>query len=227
MNNTKLNTVQGQDVWLLDNSESVTLHTSCQCGSCYSETVDGMEFMLHTKALKNYCYYYDNGSLILEETVSMCKKCTSSSAYAYNLTPPTGFDGVVLHHGLSAFGKDLDVNRLFNRVDRLMNESNIDICCCTEAHIGPFGISLEGDVLAASNSDLFSYRHGDRIKIENKYADRLVSSKSELMQLGAGYDEIIASNIKIKSFWIKKEAKNYHAIVQELADKYNLKLEVV
>lgn len=223
------NAILGQDVWTLDNSEEVTLITHCQCGSCSVEArVDSMEFMLHTNALKEYQYKYVDGTLVLEETVEMCKKCTNNSVYAYQLTSPTGFNNVTLYHGLSAFCKDLDIERLNKRVERLSTETGIDVCCCTDAFIGPFGISLVGNVLAASNSDIFSYRDGDRIKIETKYADRLVRDIKQLVKLDAGYDEIIATDIQIKGFWIKKESmKHYYELVKRLAHKYNVEIKIV
>lgn len=225
MNN---NTTLGQDVWMLSDNEYITLITKCKCGCSYSESVDSMEFMLHTKALKSFHYEYNEDKLVLTEEVSVCNKCTANSIHAYKLTAPTGFSDVLLYHGLAAFGKDLDMNRTLRRVERLHEEHLIDICCCTTACIGPFGITLTGDVLAASNSDLFSYRDGDRIMIETKYSDRLVNSFDQLMQTDVGYDEIIATNIKIKGFWIKKEAMSvHHELVKKLASKYDVELIIV
>lgn len=222
---TKLNTILGQDIWGLTYNETVTLTTICACGHTHTEVVDVVEFMLADNALKEYKYTIDNDDVQLTIDTTICNNCARKNYYAYELDRPTGFDNITMYHGLAAFGKDIDIDMLMNRVHRLYTEDNIDICCTTEGYIGPFGIAVEGTVLAASNTDIFSYRDGDRIKIDSKYIQYLVKDIKNIVHLGVGYNEIIVTDVKIKSFWIKD--KQYEELVKELANKYNVEMTYV
>ena len=121
----------------------------------------------------------------------------------------------VFHHGVAAFDKSEDG---IQRIIDLNTCTDLQICTSTEM-IGGYGISLNGDVLIASNEDLWSTINHDTGK---RFFDRschdVVEDVEELYRIFGDHNEVVLTNYSIEAIWCKDYIKsNIKDTLKELA----------
>ena len=135
-----------------------------------------------------------------------------------------GFDNVTLYHGINTFFVSRPYQTCFNTI---LKNKNIQLCTSTK-HLGFIGVTVKGDILIASNIDLFSGLDGYRRYFDEKQLKHLVYDYSELehhLDDEEENNEIVITNQEITGVWITSDAP---AKLRELAEKwakeYNLPL---
>ena len=121
----------------------------------------------------------------------------------------------VFHHGVAAFDRSEDG---IQRIIDLSTCTDLQICTSTEM-IGGYGISLNGDVLIASNEDLWSTINHDTGK---RFFDRschdVVEDVEELYRIFGDHNEVVLTNYSIEAIWCKDYIKsNIKDTLKELA----------
>ena len=138
-----------------------------------------------------------------------------------------GFDNVVLYHGFNAFFVNKPYRTCFNT---LMRHPEYQICTSTK-YIGMMGVCIKGDILIASNLDLFSGIDTDdnnRRYFDDKDIDNLVYDYADL-ELHEDdpeeNNEIVIHNTTITGVWITSDApENLRRLAADIAKENNLPL---
>lgn len=138
-----------------------------------------------------------------------------------------GFDNVVLYHGFNAFFVSKPYRTCFNT---LMKHPEYQICTSTK-YIGMMGVCVQGDILIASNYDLFSgidTDNNNRRYFDDKDIDNLVYDYKDLLLHTDDEEEnneIVIHNTKIKGVWITEDANNkLKQLAANIAKEHNLPL---
>lgn len=106
----------------------------------------------------------------------------------------------VFHHGVAAF------NREINGIQRIIDLNactDLQICTSTEM-IGGYGISVSGEVLVASNEDLWSSINentGKRYFCADEH--EVVNKISDLYKISGDHNEIVLTDYNIEAIWCK------------------------
>ena len=127
-----------------------------------------------------------------------------------------GFDKVTLYHGINTFFVSKPYQTCFNTI---LKNKNIQLCTSTK-HLGFIGVTVKGDILIASNIDLFSGLDGYRRYFDEKQLKHLVYDYSELehhLDDEEENNEIVITNQEITGIWITNDAP---AKLRELAEKW-------
>ncbi len=129
-----------------------------------------------------------------------------------------GFDRVTLYHGINTFFVSRPYQTCFNKI---LKDKKIQLCTSTK-NLGLIGVTVKGDILIASNVDLFSgidddgyRRYFDEKNMKNlvyDYADLELHEDDEEEN-----NEIVITNQEITGVWITSDAP---AKLRELAEKW-------
>lgn len=149
--------------------------------------------------------------------------------YCDECIPPTGFEKVTKYHGIAAY----NVAGLDTVGDYLVRFQSINAnpewqICCSSRPIGNIGAVIDGDVLCASNMDLYTDidpDNGRRYFDGSRYrATHLVSDASELDSTVWSHDEIVTHNNSIRYIWVYDQAsdtiKNYGKFLARILKVY-------
>lgn len=149
---------------------------------------------------------------------------------------PRGFKNMELYHGLLAFSKKdgiygTDDSQVFENFCGIYDNPKWQICCSTAA-LGYIGLVITGDVITASNIDLYSKvdEDGRRYYVKTSHPnDRatrgIISSASYLKKIGNMHDEIVVQNSKIIAIWVKPEANDEMLnTAKYIAEEFNIEL---
>lgn len=201
--------------------------------------------MLGDTCVDEYDYFFideRHDSLVLVEYANdECFECEESQyetpkIYCSDMPRPVGFENVVKYHGIVALSRqDLDAG--IKHLRKVVTTPSYETCCAT-APIGAIGAILNGDVITASNKDLYSqvdYSEGKRyFELEEEgdayygiihYANQLRPANTD----GAMYcNELITINNSVDCIWVKiwaTEEEKRAAI--ELAEFYEVELMII
>lgn len=142
-------------------------------------------------------------------------------------TPVVGFENVVLYHGFGAFFCSRPIIECFKD---LLAHPEWQVCTSTK-WLGMVGVTIKGDILVASNYDLFSgidREDNNRRFFEECQLDDLVYDYADLIlheDDDEENNEIVLTNTQITGVWVTSDATNKHKeFAKKLAEKYNLPL---
>lgn len=116
------------------------------------------------------------------------------------------FRNVLMNHGIEAFNNVNTDNRyqeLLTRILNIINNPQWEICCTNkDVYIGPIGITLTGDVIAAYAQDVASIynANGHRYIPEPTGKEKECSLKEWHRTIES---EAWVRNVKIESIWIQ------------------------
>lgn len=138
-----------------------------------------------------------------------------------------GFDRVTLYHGFNAFFVNRPYRTCFNT---LMRHPEYQICTSTK-YIGMLGVTINGDILLASNYDLFSgidTNNNNRRYFDEKQLKDLVYDYADL-ELHEDdpeeNNEIVIHNTTITGVWITSDApEKLRQLATDIAKEHNLPL---
>ena len=165
----------------------------------------------------------------------ICAECMDRDhrIYCDECIPPTGFEKVTKYHGIAAY----NVAGLDTVGDYLVRFQSINAnpewqICCSSRPIGHIGAVIDGDVLCASNMDLYTdidpgngRRHFDGSRYR---ATHLVSDASELDSTVWSHDEIVTHNNSIRYIWVYDQAsdtiKNYGKFLARILKVYYVEI---
>lgn len=198
------------------------------------------------KCVDIYDYFYidDFGALILVTYMrDQCPDCMCESdefnpekIYCIDMPRPEGFESVIKYHGIVALSRC----NLSQGIDHLHKVANTPLyeTCCASAPIGALGAILDGEVITASNEDLYSQvdgstgqryfeleEFGDAYEGIIHHADQLKPANTD----GAHpCNELVTINNSVNSIWVKiwATAEEKKAAV-ELAKYYNVELIII
>ena len=143
----------------------------------------------------------------------LCAKCERevNRVYCDSLPKPVGFDSLTIYHGIAAYNDDdLDtVGDYFCRVSSILRNPHWQICCSTTP-IGYIGIVVKGDILCASNADLFTEIDGDtgrRYFDKNRWrSSHIIYDSKDLNDFIWSHNEIVTNNSKATAVWVYSKA---------------------
>ena len=137
------------------------------------------------------------------------------------------FKNVRLYHGFNAFFVSKPYITCFNTI---LKNPDIQLCTSTK-YLGMLGVTVEGDVLTASNYDLFSgIDHNDNYRryFDEKNMDYLVYDYNDLIHHeddDEENNEIVLTNVRITGIWVTSDATNkMKEFAKKLAEDNNLPL---
>ena len=199
--------------------------------------------MLGDTCVDEYGYFFidEHNSLVLVEYANdMCFECeedelySTPKIYCSDMPKPEGFESVVKYHGIVALSRqNLDAG--IKHLRKVVTTPSYETCCAT-APIGAVGAILNGDVITASNKDLYSQvgSKGRYFELEEEgdayygiihYADQLRPADTD----GAMYcNELVTINNSVDCIWVKiwaTEEEKRAAI--ELAEFYEVELMII
>ena len=183
-----------------------------------------------------YYWTFEDGVLTLISYIDdECYKCEymPERIYCLDMPRPEGFENVVKYHGITALSRT-NLEQGIAHLVKVVNDPNYQTCCATVA-IGAIGVILDGDVITASNKDLYSqvdrYKGGRYIELEEEgdawygiihYADQLEEPEE------GENNEMVTINNVISKVWVKSWAGNrFRKAAIELAAKYGVELIVI
>lgn len=199
--------------------------------------------MLGDTCVDEYGYFFidEHNSLVLVEYANdMCFECeedelySTPKIYCSDMPKPEGFESVVKYHGIVALSRQ-NLNAGIKHLRKVVTTPSYETCCAT-APIGAVGAILNGDVITASNKDLYSQvgSKGRYFELEEEgdayygiihYADQLRPADTD----GAMYcNELVTINNSVDCIWVKiwaTEEEKRAAI--ELAEFYEVELMVI
>ena len=137
------------------------------------------------------------------------------------------FNNVKLFHGFGAFFNSRPIIDCFKD---LMSHPEWQVCTSTK-YLGMVGVTIKGDILIASNYDLFSgidREDNNRRFFEEDQLDDLVYDYADL-ELHEDdpeeNNEIVITNTKVTGIWITADVSNkLKEFAKRLAEEYNLPL---
>ena len=199
--------------------------------------------MLGDACVDEYGYFFideRHDRLVLVEYVNdECFECEESQyetpkIYCSDMPKPEGFESVVKYHGIVALSRQ-DLDSGIKHLRKVVTTPSYETCCAT-APIGAIGAILNGDVITASNKDLYSQvgSKGRYFELEEEgdayygiihYADQLKPADTD----GAMYcNELVTINNSVDCIWVKiwaTEEEKRAAI--ELSEFYEVELMVI
>lgn len=173
---------------------------------------------------------YPDEPLACMVTVSkgdLCPSCTRKMQRVYcdEGKRPVGFDDIPLYHGIHAYCVDSmkpNIEELMSRVDGIILHQEWQICCSTK-HLGPIGVEIKGEVLCASNADLFTEvgDNGRRYYNAHRYrASHVIYDAKDLDPTVWSHDEIVTHKNTIVSVWVKKgssdDIRSYGQVIADI-----------
>ena len=179
--------------------------------------------------------------LVYEAVESKCSSCwlitDIQRIYCDECERPTGFDNITLYHGLAAFTGEYTMSHALENLKTIIEHPEYQICCSTKTN-GNIGIITKGEVLVASNMDLWTYIDPDTCRryyeydpcahVHSKYrrADYIISDASQLDSTVWEHDEMVTANNKITAIWIKQGAFTNDDLKQliDIAKEYNIEI---
>jgi hypothetical protein len=145
--------------------------------------------------------------------------------YCDTCATPQGFESVTKYHGIAAYNRvGMDsVGDYLVRFQSINANPEWQICCSSRP-IGEIGAVIDGDVLCASNMDLYTEidpDNGRRYFDGSRYrATHLVDNASELDPTVWSHDEIVTHNNYIRYIWVYDQAsdtiKNYGKFIAKI-----------
>lgn len=198
--------------------------------------------LLGDSRVDEYGYFFidDNNTLVIVDYINdMCYDCEDEEyctpkIYCSDMPKPEGFESVVKYHGIVALSRqDLDAG--IKHLRKVVTTPSYETCCAT-APIGAIGAILNGDVITASNKDLYSQvgSKGRYFELEEEgdayygiihYADQLKPADTD----GAMYcNELVTINNSVDCIWVKiwaTEEEKRAAI--ELSEFYEVELMII
>lgn len=176
------------------------------------------------------CYIppHDNA----QETIS------GERIYCDSMPRPRGFKNMELFHGLYAYcSRDHIVSESSYAFDNFLgiyDHSEWQICCSTSA-IGNIGLVVTGDVITASNIDLYTRvdEEGRRYYTKTSHQDDratrgIIMSASELCTFRNTHSEMVVQNTCIKAVWVQSNASDDVILTAEhIAEEYNIELRFI
>ena len=192
----------------------------------------------------DYFYIDDCGALVLVNYIAdNCPDCecevdefNPEKIYCMDMPRPVGFDSVIKYHGIVALSRS-NLNKGIDHLHKVVNTPLYETCCAS-APIGALGAILDGEVVTASNEDLYSHvdrsngqryfeleEFGDAYEGIIHYADQLRPADTD----GAHpCNELVTINNSVNSIWVKiwATAEEKKAAV-ELAEYYNVELIII
>lgn len=199
--------------------------------------------MLGDSSVDEYGYFFiderHDRLVLVEYANDECFECEESQyetpkIYCSDMPKPEGFESVVKYHGIVALSRqDLDAG--IKHLRKVVTTPSYETCCAT-APIGALGAILNGDVITASNKDLYSQvgSKGRYFELEEEsdayygiihYADQLRPANTD----GAMYcNELVTINNSVDCIWVKiwaTEEEKRAAI--ELSEFYEVELMVI
>ena len=199
--------------------------------------------MLGDACVDEYGYFFideRHDSLVLVEYANdECFECEESQyetpkIYCSDMPKPEGFESVVKYHGIVALSRQ-DLDSGIKHLRKVVTTPSYETCCAT-APIGAIGAILNGDVITASNKDLYSQvgskgryfeldEEGDAYYGIIHYADQLRPADTD----GAMYcNELVTINNSVDCIWVKiwaTEEEKRAAI--ELSEFYEVELMII
>ena len=201
--------------------------------------------MLGDACVDEYGYFFiderHDRLVLVEYANDECFECEESQyetpkIYCSDMPRPVGFENVVKYHGIVALSR-LDLDAGIKHLRKVVTTPSYETCCAT-APIGAIGAILNGDVITASNKDLYSqvdYSKGKRyFELEEEgdayygivhYADQLRPADTD----GAMYcNELVTINNSVDCIWVKiwaTEEEKRAAI--ELSEFYEVELMII
>ena len=199
--------------------------------------------MLGDACVDEYGYFFideRHDSLVLVEYANdECFECEESQyetpkIYCSDMPKPEGFESVVKYHGIVALSRQ-DLDSGIKHLRKVVTTPSYETCCAT-APIGAIGAILNGDVITASNKDLYSQvgSKGRYFELEEEgdayygiihYADQLKPADTD----GAMYcNELVTINNSVDCIWVKiwaTEEEKKAAI--ELSEFYEVELMII
>lgn len=199
--------------------------------------------MLGDACVDEYGYFFiderHDRLVLVEYANDECFECEESQyetpkIYCSDMPKPEGFESVVKYHGIVALSRqDLDAG--IKHLRKVVTTPSYETCCAT-APIGAIGAILNGDVITASNKDLYSQvgEKGRFFELEEEgdayygiihYADQLRPAITD----GAMYcNELVTINNSVDCIWVKiwaTEEEKRAAI--ELSEFYEVELMII
>lgn len=201
--------------------------------------------MLGDACVDEYSYFFIDEKhdrlVLVEYAYDECFECEESQydtpkIYCSDMPKPVGFENVVKYHGIVALSRQ-NLEAGIKHLRKVVTTPSYETCCAT-APIGAIGAILNGDVITASNKDLYSqvdYSKGKRyFELEEEgdayygivhYADQLRPADTD----GAMYcNELVTINNSVECIWVKiwaTEEEKRAAI--ELSEFYEVELMII
>jgi hypothetical protein len=145
---------------------------------------------------------------------SLCPKCFREGIRRYcdEGPRPVGFDTVTLYHGVAAYNVDsyMTMDTYSTRILDIVAHPEWQICCSTKP-LGFIGIAVKGEVLCASNADLYTSigDNGRRYYDARRYrATHLIYDAKDLDDSVWSHNEIVTRNNVIRWVWIQESASD-------------------
>lgn len=143
---------------------------------------------------------------------NMCPNCQREGIRTYcdQGPKPVGFENITLYHGIAAFNvaSTMSVGDYMSRITDIIRHPEWQICCSTKP-LGLIGISVKGDVLCASNADLYTEIgvNGRRYYDARRYrATHLIYDAKDLDDSVWSHNEIVTRNNEIRWVWVHESA---------------------
>lgn len=199
--------------------------------------------MLGDTCVDEYGYFFiderHDRLVLVEYANDECFECEESQyetpkIYCSDMPKPEGFESVVKYHGIVALSRQ-DLESGIKHLRKVVTTPSYETCCAT-APIGAIGAILNGDVITASNKDLYSQvgSKGRYFELEEEgdayygiihYADQLRPAITD----GAMYcNELVTINNSVDCIWVKiwaTEEEKRAAI--ELSEFYEVELMII
>ena len=213
------------DMFMENNCEEIIERTMFTCGHFRDyEVVDdyNMEVMFEEfeGTLANYIRHnmmstntdkYDavkiEGKNLIAE-IHVDSKCTDCEhiierRVCINTPRPQGFEDMVFMHGICALSRT-DITQGIKHIVKVLTDATYETCCSSEC-IGPVGIALKGEVITASNIDLFTrvgedgHRYYDVTKDNEEYI--IYDAKDMAPNEFGVNDEFVTINNELQYVW--------------------------
>lgn len=142
----------------------------------------------------------------------MCPNCHREGIRTYcdEGPKPVGFENITLYHGIAAYNvaRTMSVGDYMSRITDIIHHPEWQICCSTKP-LGLIGIAVKGDVLCASNADLYTEigANGRRYYDARRYrATHLIYDAKNLDDSVWSHNEIVTRNNVIRWVWVHESA---------------------
>lgn len=162
----------------------------------------------------------DKALILYVTSESKCVGCWNVSfitkIYCSECEHPTGFETINKYHGIAAFTGYTNMAHAINNLLNLYKHPEYEICCSSNKLNGQIGVEVDGDVIVASNMDLWTYIDPNNNKRYYEYdpfeknplaktrrADYIITDASQLDSTIWDHNELVTTNIKIKNIWLK------------------------
>ena len=198
--------------------------TFAEFKSLYMKT-DGMTCYIYTDDIDDNEIDYVDIKIWDDDVCCECEHEDTGRIYCDECIHPTGFEKVTKYHGIAAYNM-VGLHTVSDYLERLksINTNPEWQICCSSRPIGLIGAVIDGDVLCASNMDLYTYidqDNGRRYFDGSRYrAKHLVNDASELDSSIWSHDEIVTQHNHVRYIWVYDKAdektKNYGKFIARL-----------